>query len=190
MWAELMQVVGTCFTVVVLLIALYWLIVVKTLPEPTKVPALAKAVAPVKVKDISMDDVQFTVNVKDLVKALLNDPKCREEIYTAVREGAGPSTVPVGYSNLGDVDNHENQSMHISVSKDRPTGAEGYVHRSRDGRRVLIHLIPQQQDIKDALIRAASASPGDAQLASAIKNNPSATRSILMSLGYEPAFEE
>ncbi len=178
MLAELMQIIGTLFTIIMILIMLHWALTRKYARQRTEESAVPEAKV-VEVKETVMEDVQFTVNVRDFIKALLNDPKCREEIYSAVREGAGIAKVPVGYSNLGSPQNHENQAMYFSVSNEKPIGAEGCIHRTKDGRRVLINLVPHHDIIKDALLRN-----GDPELAAAIEKNPGATKKILESLGY------
>ena len=130
----------------------------------------------------NIDTIQFTMSLYDLVRTALNDPKCKEEIYQAVRDGAGEPTTVLGAANLATGDEKpEWFTLFLGTNRRVKPGSQGYVFRNKKGDRVSARLkrqvknqqaqtpgqvLPQQLQGSSDLLQRAMA--GDAEAAKTI----------------------
>ena len=89
----------------------------------------------------NLDTISFTIDMKALVRYALNDPACREEVYTAIREGANPNIEILGAANLnGEGEPDRWFSLFISTNQRIEAGTEGFISRNQDGTRISARL--------------------------------------------------
>lgn len=99
----------------------------------------------------NQDTIQFTVDLETFVRVALNDPKCREEVYSAVRKGPCEHTAKCGAANLG-VEGSEDEWFTLFVGTDRrvEAGTPGFVFRNQRGDRISARLRRQTPKNQEA----------------------------------------
>lgn len=96
------------------------------------------------------DTIQFTVDLETFVRVALNDPKCTEEVYAAIRKGPIEHTAICGAANLG-IEGGENEWFTLFMGTDRrvQAGTPGFVFRNQRGDRISARLrrqLPKNQE--------------------------------------------
>ena len=102
------------------------------------------------------DNIQFTIDVKKMVRQLLADPTTREEVWEALREfkaeGPGDPRKPCGFANFGSQENPEWFSLFLATNREKAIGEAGLFYRTRGGERISARL--RKQPTKNQAVEA------------------------------------
>lgn len=94
--------------------------------------------------------IQFSVDLKALVRCALNDPECRQEIIEALKAGPIEPTAELGIANVSERGESNTWfSLFFRTSRKAEPGEKGFLFRSKQPGRVVAFLkrqIDQRQE--------------------------------------------
>jgi hypothetical protein len=91
---------------------------------------------------LTQENLNFTINLKGLIRAALNDPTCALEVQQAIMEGPATVSTPLGSTSTPAVEGEEPVwfSLFVGTSRDVQPGQQGYISRTKKGDRIVARL--------------------------------------------------
>lgn len=128
----------------------------------------------------------FTINLKNLIRIAMNDPKARQEIREAIVEGPMPHTEKLGAANLRADENSPDEwyTVFAGTARDVQPMTSGFLLRNQDGTRISMRLRRQQRkDHAAATPGVTNLDPGQQLLARALSGDQQAAQALLAAVG-------
>ena len=131
-----------------------------------------------------MDNLNFTVNVVDFIRTLINDPSVKEEVDEALKLGPMEPDTPCGYANSGTQEKPIWMSLFVATNQAVESGSEGYVYRTANKKRISCRLRKQQPRKSQPMTEKMPAATAESmKILQKALQDPAVAKAVLEQLG-------